>query len=261
MIKKAPHLILIIKVKSSLLSRFLVTLERAWSLATLDTVNLPCWKSLITLALNTHTHTHGVSHSLLPCSLPLLPVFPLPLSYLLVVPQHRDSDDLTIMGARVLSRFSHVRHFATLWTTACQTPLSMACSRQEYWSGLLCPSPGGSPNPGIKPATLMSPALHWQAGSLLLAPPGKPMTIIGWLWTWNVINRYNSVLADCCLAEHELSVANIFWIFSRAPRFLCKLSWFLRLPTSLKKKKCLCWKMPEFTLWAISLQPSSRIFG
>ena len=123
MIKKAPHLILIIKVKSSLLSRFLVTLERAWSLATLDTVNLPCWKSLITLALNTHTHTQGVSHSFLPCSLPLLPVFPLPLSYLLVVPQHRDSDDLTIMGAHVLSRFSHVRLFATLWTTACQTPL------------------------------------------------------------------------------------------------------------------------------------------
>ena len=34
----------------------------------------------------------------------------------------------------VLSRFSHVRLFATLWTIAYQTPLSMGFSRQEYWS-------------------------------------------------------------------------------------------------------------------------------
>ena len=38
-------------------------------------------------------------------------------------------------------------------------PLSMGFSRQEYWSGLLCPSPGDLLNPGIKPAFLMSPAL------------------------------------------------------------------------------------------------------
>ena len=38
-------------------------------------------------------------------------------------------------------------------------PLSMGFSRQEYWSGLLCPSPGDLLNPGIKPAFLMSLAL------------------------------------------------------------------------------------------------------
>ena len=37
------------------------------------------------------------------------------------------------------------------WTVACQAPLSMGFSRQEYWSGLSCPSPGDLPNPGIKP--------------------------------------------------------------------------------------------------------------
>ena len=36
----------------------------------------------------------------------------------------------------VLSRFSHVRLLATLWTVACQAPLSKGLSRQEYWSGL-----------------------------------------------------------------------------------------------------------------------------
>ena len=37
---------------------------------------------------------------------------------------------------------SRVRLFVTLWTVACQAPLSMEFSRQEYWSGLLFPSPG-----------------------------------------------------------------------------------------------------------------------
>ena len=39
----------------------------------------------------------------------------------------------------------------TPWTVACQTPLSMEFSRQEYWSGLSFPSPGDLPNPGIEP--------------------------------------------------------------------------------------------------------------
>ena len=45
----------------------------------------------------------------------------------------------------------------TLWTIACQAPLSMEFSRQEYWSGLPCPSPGVLPDPGIEPVSLMSP--------------------------------------------------------------------------------------------------------
>ena len=48
-----------------------------------------------------------------------------------------------IMLLLLLSRFSRVRLFATQWTVACQVPLSMGFSRQEYWSGLPCPPPGG----------------------------------------------------------------------------------------------------------------------
>ena len=59
----------------------------------------------------------------------------------------------------VLSRFSSVRLFATLWTVAHEAPLSMGFSRQEYWSGLPCPPPGDLPDPGIEPTSLMSPAL------------------------------------------------------------------------------------------------------
>ena len=54
---------------------------------------------------------------------------------------------------------SAVSDSATLWTIAHQAPLSMRFSRQEYWSGLPCPSPGDLPNPGIEPASLTSPAL------------------------------------------------------------------------------------------------------
>ena len=59
--------------------------------------------------------------------------------------------------------------FATLWTVACQAPLSMGFSKQEYWSGLQLPSPGDLPNPGMEPVSLGIPAL--QADSL----PAEPL--------------------------------------------------------------------------------------
>ena len=71
----------------------------------------------------------------------------------------------------MLSRASVVSNFATLWSIACQAPLSMGFFRQEYWSGLPCSPPGDLPNPGIEPASLMSPAL--QADSLPDEPSGK----------------------------------------------------------------------------------------
>ena len=62
---------------------------------------------------------------------------------------------------------------ATLWTVACQGPLFMRFSRQEYWRGLPFPSLGDLPDSGIKPASLMSPTL---AGRFFTTePPGKPI--------------------------------------------------------------------------------------
>ena len=63
---------------------------------------------------------------------------------------------------------SHVQLSATPWTIACQAPLSIGFSRQEYWSGLPFPSPGDLPELGIE---LRSPAL--QADSLPSEPSGK----------------------------------------------------------------------------------------
>ena len=54
---------------------------------------------------------------------------------------------------------SCVQFFAALWTVACQAPLYMEFSKQQYWSRSPFPSPGNLPNPGIEPASLTSPAL------------------------------------------------------------------------------------------------------
>ena len=66
---------------------------------------------------------------------------------------------------------SHVQLFATLWTVACQAPLSVELSRQEYWSGLPFPTLGDLPDPKIEPESPTSPAL-W-ADSLPSEPVGS----------------------------------------------------------------------------------------
>ena len=73
---------------------------------------------------------------------------------------------------------SHVLLFATLWTVAHQTPLSIEISRQEYWNRLPFSSSGDLPYPGLKPG---SSAL--QAYSLPTEPPGKSNLNIAYeLW-------------------------------------------------------------------------------
>ena len=71
--------------------------------------------------------------------------------------------------AYMLSHFSCVQLFVTLWIEAHQVPLAMGFSRKEYWSGLPFPSPGDLPDLGIE-----SNSLVLQADSLLSEPPGKP---------------------------------------------------------------------------------------
>ena len=76
----------------------------------------------------------------------------------------------------VLSCFSRVQLFATQWTIACQASLSTEFSRQEHWSELLCPPPGGLPDPGIEPVSPKSPAL---AGKLFTTRATWEAKILG----------------------------------------------------------------------------------
>ena len=68
-----------------------------------------------------------------------------------------------------------VQLFSTPCAVACEAPLSVGFSRQEYWDGLLVPSPKDLSDPGIKPTSPASPAL--VDGFFTIEPPGKCKTI------------------------------------------------------------------------------------
>ena len=70
----------------------------------------------------------------------------------------------------VIESLSPIRLFATPWTIVRQAPLSMGFSRQQYWSGLPCPSLADLPDPGIE---LTSPAL--TGGFFTTEPPRKTL--------------------------------------------------------------------------------------
>ena len=139
--------------------------------------------------------------------------------------------------------------FATPWTAVYQAHPSTGFSRQECWSGLLFPSLGNLPDPGIKPG---SPAL--QADALPSEPPGKPIPKKGSAkecsnyLTIALISHANKVLLiilqirlqQCVNREipnvqagfrtdrgTRDQIANIHWIIEKARKFQkkCLLNW------------------------------------
>ena len=97
-----------------------------------------------------------------------------------------------ILCARVCAQLIIcVPSFVTLWTVSCQVPLSNGFSQQEYWSGLLFPSPGDLPYPGIKHTSPVSLAL---AGEFFITePPGKPHNLFFFFFL--LIHTY---ICCCC---------------------------------------------------------------
>ena len=84
------------------------------------------------------------------------------------------------MRVCVLSHFSCVRLCdprVGRRTAVHQAPLSVGFSRQEYWSGLPCPPPGGLPDPGIELVSLVSPALAVGLFTTSTTRVASP-----WLW-------------------------------------------------------------------------------
>ena len=86
--------------------------------------------------------------------------------------------------ARMLSHFGCVRLFATLWTVACQAPLFMGLYSQEHRDGLWRPSAGGVLSAGIKPTSLLSPALAgWFFSTSTTWKPGTHVHYCKWEFT------------------------------------------------------------------------------
>ena len=85
--------------------------------------------------------------------------------------------------------------FMTPWTVACQAPLSIEFSRQEYWIGLPFPAPGDHPNPAFQP---LSPAsLAFQVDFYCLSHQGSPGNRGGsWQRWWNQSWKRAQVIGD-----------------------------------------------------------------
>ena len=116
-------------------------------------------------------------------------------------PSTRQSIDLPGLSIQynvcgcLLSCFSCVQLFVTPWTVVHQAPLSMGFSRQEYWSGLPCPPPRDLSDPGIKPKSLLCPALaqgFFTTSTTWEAPYGATLLSNGEETT----SRYNIMIAD-----------------------------------------------------------------
>ena len=121
----------------------------------------------------------------------------------------------------MLSRFSRVWLFVTLWTVAWQATLSMA--RIQEW----VPIPSSR---GIFPTQELNPCLscllHWQAGSLPLSHPGSLSFV-----KWNIINWW-----------HNFAYNDILWSFFHVIKYTFKTKW---------NNVCIeCWQNVE-TGWQI----------
>ena len=106
----------------------------------------------------------------------------------------------------VLSHFSRVQLFQTLWTVAHQAPLSRGFCRQEYWSGLLCPPPGGFPDPGIKPAFPKSPALaggFFTTGATVVVAGNPWGSLVGTAQLHFLLPSIHGFLHSTCLSESK----------------------------------------------------------
>ena len=111
----------------------------------------------------------------------------------------------------VLSLSVMSQPFETPWTEAHQVALSMGFFRQKYWSRQPFSTPGIFPTQGLNPGLLH--LLHWQASSLPLVPPGKPIHV-----TVSVFHYFlllNGFLlytyTTFCLSSHQL---RDIWIIS-----------------------------------------------
>ena len=100
-----------------------------------------------------------------------------------------------LMRVYMLSCLSHVWLFVTLWTTACQAPLSMGFSRQEDWSGL--PIPSSSPQ-----------LLSYKLKTFILISHLKVFSHVTWSskWSFSIILIFQWISQNL-ISHLDLSLA------------------------------------------------------
>ena len=98
-----------------------------------------------------------------------------------VIPRRMEGTDNYTQGHSqptvCVQLLSHIRLLVSPWTVACQAPLSVGLSRQEYWSGSPCPPLGDLPDSGTESKSPACPAL--QADFFFTTDSsGKPLRLL-----------------------------------------------------------------------------------
>ena len=157
-------------------------------------------------------------------------------------------------------------HSATLWTVARQPSLSMEFSRQEYWSGLPCPTPGHLPYPGIEPGSLIL-----QTDYLLSELPVKSLSTLRRSPKPGLIRQNHSAVE---LSKSWFGNSDTWWEkCETAPSFMGSFTDLYCKPSGLGMKtdifqSCghcwfsqICWHIECSTLAAASLSIFSSSAG
>ena len=150
----------------------------------------------------------------------------------------------------VLCCFSCLRLFATPWTVACQAPLSMGFSRQEYWSGLPFPSPMSAYSlqicPGCQVLSFFSLPIRETCHSVALfqAEVGVIWYPQGVLTGWGTqVGYWNPCiyLLEECTGNRRRSEARLDWVSKRP----CVPPRFHQYPFFFHPEGPCCWPWPD----------------
>ena len=142
----------------------------------------------------------------------------------------------------MLSHFSRVHLFMNLWTIAHQAPLTMGFSRQENWSRLSCLLWEIFPTQGSNLYLLC--LLHWQAGSLPLAPPGKSLSFYVVVQLLSCVQLF---VTQWIAAHHASLPLTLFWSLLK----FMSTEWMIS-----SNQIMLCWPL----LFLPSIFPRIRVF-
>ena len=121
----------------------------------------------------------------------------------------------------MLSHFSHIWLFVSLWTVACQAPVSMRFSRQEYWSVLPCPPPRDLPYPGIKPRSLMPPALAGRFFTTSTTWEARKSARDLKIWAIQLSKKWGMSISIFCNQPWDSDVVSLGEHFYEKPGVLC----------------------------------------
>ena len=146
----------------------------------------------------------------------------------------------------------------------------MRFSRQKYWSGFPCPPPGALQTQGSNHHLLC--LLHWQVGSLTLAPPEKPLYVIVVAQLFSCVRLFATPGPEACQAFLSLTVSwsllksYVHWandaiqlsILCHPPLLLPSIFPSIRV---FSNELALCIRWSEYGSFNFSINPSNEYSG